>query len=572
MAQQRHPGTSNSVSQILSRSSYIWLPLSIAILFAAPSITFMLPSPTSYLAEEYQPFQALEFWGTKGQAYHKYGPLGNFLLAPGYGISLAYWYLKGTFSTPSTTFPYGFEKPLEQISFLIFQSRVIFLIASVALLGYFVRNLRLITQHKVAIFFAFLFCIATNYPAISILPSTRPDSLMLAFGAAALGVYLQIVYLGLTPLRGLWLSLFAVCAVTSKEMIGPMFILPYLAIGLVGWRATRDSAQERRQFLISVGATLVTAIVVYALLNVVYAPVIWWQRIYYWLFGEGIDSATWGGLESGAITLVDYIWIIGKTVLNNLGPGGIIVALLSVIALVLIQPNRWLLLSLPFISMVAIGLAPIGYARDRFYILAALSLVPMVTAGLAALYDRAGTLVRLRWLTVALAIPALINLVWGTFTWHALTINPDLMIEQHAKAHLSPGTSLYVLFPYATVPGRSRLDWLGYSRDTRPLQEIVDAPPATRAEWLYATTGQISFVENCRQFPARAQMLQRQAGFKIETWSGIEGLGYSKVEVLDLKTPSWFVFDWMPVVQGLRERNTVLVFHKIPSKIPTESK
>jgi hypothetical protein len=226
---------------------------------------------------------------------------------------------------------------------------------------------------------------------------------------------------------------------------------------------------------------------------------------------------------------------------------------------------------MPFISIVALALLPMGYARDRFYILPALCLVPMVTASLSGLWDIAVTRSRLRWLTVALVIPALINLFWGTFIWHALAMSSDLMIEQHAKANLSSGTSLYILFPYSTISGRSRLDLLGYSRDTRSLEEILAAPVNTRADWLYATQMVIDFIDDSQRFPTRAKMLEEFANLNVQTWSGVEGLGYSKVEVLDPKTPSWFVFNWMPVIQGIRDRNTVLVFRKTASKIPTES-
>src|SRR4051812_24781619 len=176
---------------MIRRFAHIWIPCLVILILAAPSVTFMLPACEDYLDEIYQPLQALKFFKTHGTAFHKYGPLPNFLLAPGYGTSLAFWKATGSFAKPSENFPYGFKRPFEQMGFLILQGRVLFLLLGIGCFAYLAHTLRLVTTNRLAIAFAFLLCIATNYILVYSLPNPKPDAPMLAFAAAALAVYIR---------------------------------------------------------------------------------------------------------------------------------------------------------------------------------------------------------------------------------------------------------------------------------------------------------------------------------------------------------------------------------------------
>src|SRR5579871_1138784 len=70
-------------------------PAVLLVAYTAPSITYQLPNYRSNLAEEYQPLQTLKFFSTRGAAFHKYGPMENFLLAPLYGSTILYWKATG---------------------------------------------------------------------------------------------------------------------------------------------------------------------------------------------------------------------------------------------------------------------------------------------------------------------------------------------------------------------------------------------------------------------------------------------------------------------------------------------
>src|SRR5438093_1518921 len=81
---------------------------------------------------------------------------------------------------------------------LILTCRWMFLALSVIPIAYLAHSLRLATESRFAVGFALLFCIATNWALVYVLPIARPDSPMLAFSALALAVYVRILFLGMT--------------------------------------------------------------------------------------------------------------------------------------------------------------------------------------------------------------------------------------------------------------------------------------------------------------------------------------------------------------------------------------
>ncbi|HEX7008626.1 MAG TPA: hypothetical protein VF184_01505, partial [Phycisphaeraceae bacterium] len=472
----------------------LWAALAVVAVLAAPSIWSMVPAYEDHLGENYQPLRALKFFHSRGTAFHKYGPMNNFLLAPGYGASLLYWRLIGQFQSPAEAFPYGFARPLEQLTFLIVQGRIVVLGLSLAMLGLLVMNLRLITPRGPLILAGFLLSIGTDYAAAVSFANTRPDGPMLAFCAAALAVYLRIVYLGLTPRRALALSALAVCAISSKELAGPVWVLPYLGLGWAQWQQSRHDPQDRRRFFQSVSVALVTGVAGYALLNIVYAPGTWWQRMQFWLVGVGKDSAVWGGeLTTPSGSVWGYLGQIGTSLLNNLGPAGSVAAVAAIAAILMLRPRRWVLLSLPFLSLMALGLVPMGYVADRFYTLAALTLTPMMVAGLTAAWERLAQPRSRQALAAALGLAVAVNLLWGTFAWHYLDMNWLRVAEREVHARVEPDTPVYLLALHRHVPGKSRLEAQGYQLDPRPLQAIVDAPADQRPAWVLAEQGQLQF-------------------------------------------------------------------------------
>lgn len=547
----------------LAAAAWIWAPVLVVVVLAWPSVDYMLPGYASHLGENYQPIKALRFFASPWTDYHKYGPMTNFLLAPGYALSLGGWWLTGQFGPPSSDFPYGFARPLEQISFLIWQGRVLFLLLFVGCSIAALRWGRDLVARRWALAAAFLFCVATDFIVMAFVANTRPDGPMFAFLLLWSALYARILVRGLTPARGVGLSLLAVFAITAKEQAATVFVLPYLALG---WRVWRDAwpgaadDEARRALRRAVVGTLATGVVGYLLLNAVYAPAVWLERMSHWLTGGGIDAEVWGGVGSAAMTRLDFARILAATFLNTLGPAGIGVVSVAVATLVVRRPRYWLELLMPFASAVLLGLIPIGYGGDRFTAVATICLWPAVALGLVELAAVLRERPALRRAGAALLAGALgVNLLFATFAWHRLDGLLHYAVEQHLAA--DPPGAARVAMPQMTphVEGKSRLTWLGYAFDPRSLQQVIDAAPGDRPERLYVSAGLMGFLEDAEALPGRVEML-REHGLDLTTFEGFESLGYRLGDTITPQTPAWFVFDWMPVVRSWREGSRVQVY------------
>jgi hypothetical protein len=556
----------------LTRTANVWVPCLILVLLAAPCVTFMIPATQDYVDEIYQPLQALKFFKSHGHAFHKYGPMPNFILAPGYAASIAYWKITGSFSKPSETFPYGFARPFEQMGFLIFQGRLLFLILGVIALAYLGHTLRLVTENKFAIAFALLFCFATNYAVAEQLPSPRPDSPMLAFSALAIAMYLRMLYLGLTVRRGVAFSLFAVFAISSKELAGPLFVLPYLGLIWLAWRrgvsGGADQPGGRRGAERTIRYSFLAGVIAYAMLNIVYAPATWLQRMKFWLVGPGINAEVWGkgGLGSRVVGIIGCLF-------DNFGPGGAIVVAVALIAFIFSKrrkatsdtPNA-VMLALPALSVAVLGLAKLQYPADRFYTILSLALIPVVAKGLDTLFVRSqathfsGRGLE-RTLIGSLCVLAALNIWFATFSWHALRGTFEYVAEKHIVAHVDKAQTISLFNTYPWNPGSTRLDELGYHHDSRSIQQIA-ASRSNPPDWIYATNGKLQFLQDARALPARAEMVRKESGFDVATWAGVEGLGYQLDQTVVPQTPAWFPFDWMPAVKEWKQRRQVLIYRR----------
>ena len=545
-------------------AAWIWAPVLILVVFAAPSVDYMLPSYVSHLGENYQPLRALRFFSSPTTDYHKYGPMANFLLAPGYASSLGYWWLTDQFGNPSGDFPYGLARPLEQISFLLLQGRLLFLILFVSLAVLSLRWLRDAIADHAAVALAFLFCLGTNYCVAGFVANTRPDGPMFAFLLLSVALYARILERGLDLWRGVGLSLLAVFAISSKEVAATVYVLPYLGLGWLAWGKWRDRPEERTALRHTIAATLCAGVGSYLLLNAVYAPTVWLERMTHWLDGSGADSAVWGGLGSGAMSQAEFAIFLFESFLNTLGPGGSLAILLAIAALLIRRPPMWLLLLLPFASVMLLGLIPIGYGSDYFTSVATVALIPAAARGFASLRALLSTWEPARrGIGLLLAVGLAANLVFGTFAWHRLDGFFQRVVERDVEENPPDGATIAQPDWFPHIPGKSRLAWLGYGFDHRSLGGIGEAPHEDRPGRIYMSKGGLGFLEDARHQPARAEMLREQ-GLDVEDWEGIESLGYRLARTIATDTPSWFVFDWMPAVEYWAAVSPVFVYEKVP--------
>jgi len=280
----RRPGLA---ARVASRPA-LWVGLLIALtvgILAAPSVTFLLPNTQSLQVEDYQPLKTLKFFKNRGQSYHKYGPMTNFVLAPGYAAALAWWHTNKEFENPTDKFPYGFKRPASQMTMLILQGRALFLVLGLMAIVWLMFQARLMTPSLGALIAAGSLLIATAPFVAQRLVITRPDSLLFTFLAICLGIYLKIMYLGFTRGRVVAFAVCVVCAITSKEIAGAILILPVLGVAWMAIRSVREKAVTLSSALLSLVLAALAGVVVYALLNVVYAPDVWLERMRFWLFG-----------------------------------------------------------------------------------------------------------------------------------------------------------------------------------------------------------------------------------------------------------------------------------------------
>jgi hypothetical protein len=531
-----------------------WGPMLLSLVYMAPFVPFLLPATQDSLGEIYQPLQALKFFATRGTTFHPYGPAPNFVLAPVYGPTLAYWYATGSLSKPSDDFPYGFSDPVRQLGILIFEHRLVLLMLGLAAFCFLGYRLELVTNRSWARALAMIFCVATSYPILVVIPTGRPDSLMLTCLAAALGVYLAIVYQGLTPARAFWLSTFAVLSISSKEITAFVFVPSYLGLAWTGWWQTRDSPGERRGFLRSLAIGLLTGVLGYALMNIVYAPHNWWRRMEHWLAGPGLAPEVWG-----ATSRLEQVHRFAIDLMTNLGPGGTVVVAVAIGATLAGRPRHLFLLSLPPVGALW-GYLQVRYGGERFLTPLTICLVPLVAAGLGQLlsWPRRPILRAVTALTLILA--AITNVLFAGWCWIDLYSQPDYALERYARAHVPTDRTMTTLSFWPVHPGSTRLEWLGYAYDGRPYQEWT-RDPSGMPDVVFITQGSRGFLNDMKRYPERARLFGKVSGFDFQTYQSLEELGYRLADrIVPASAPSWFPTSWMPWAGDLRVGRPLLVY------------
>jgi hypothetical protein len=519
-------------------------------LLAAPLVGHGLPDYESHLGEEYQPLKALKFFHSRGREFHKWGPADNFLYAPGYALSLFYWKHEGTFGPASPSFPYGFHRPLQQLTTLILQSRILlvcFVLLSLALLG---ANLVAAGFSRLATFFALFLCAASNPVLIWQAVILKGDGPMIAFSSLALGTYVLIARRGITMVRALWLTTFIAWAVTSKESAVPLFALPCLGLVFEGLRRSHPP-ELRASIRRAVAVGLIALVGWYALLNVIYAPSTWLRRMHHLTVGN--DPAIWGGPDRSAS---DYVREIMLALTDNLGPGGMLAAVASIALVLALRPKGSWSVAAPFASYLLLGLLPVGYVPDRFALPAALGLVPLVACAIDALLQRIPSWVHR--LSTVLAVLTGVNLLYANIAWLRLRSRPEDLIEAYVQANLRRDELFSIFSFWPRIPGKSRLEVLGYQLDPRPIAKVVrskhDLPKTVLID-----SDLERWIEDFTRRPKRAEMVAEETGFQAADWQSFKALGYRLTDRLSSPLPGWYPFGWMPLASESNAR-TVLVY------------
>jgi hypothetical protein len=539
-----------AISNLLRRNAVVVLPCAVALLLALPLVIHGLPDYESHQGEEYQPLKTLKFFRSRGHEFHKWGPADNFLYAPGYALSLLYWKHQGTFGPASHNFPYGFHQPLQQLTVLILQSRILLLVFVLSSLAALAMSLVHAGFSRPAAFFALLLCMATNPVLIWHAVLLKGDGPMLAFSSLALGAYITIVRQGLTLARAFWLATFVAWAVSAKESAIALFALPGAALVAVGVRRSQFP-EAKKQAKKAVVLGLVTVAIWYALLNVSYAPDTWLRRVRY-LFSD-LDPEIWGAPDR---SVFDYLSEVFDALTNNLGPGGMVAGVGSLVALIWLRPKCAWLLSLPLASFVLTGMLPTGYLPDRFALPAALSLVPVIAAAVDSLRERNR---QRSWvLMLALLLLGFVNLVYANISWLQLRSAPEDLVEDYVRRHLAKDELFSIFSFWPRIAGKSRLEAMGYRLDSRPihlaLRSRTDLPKT-----IFITSEMQSWVEDFSRRPRRAAMVAGETGFDSKDWERSKALGYRLSGSLSAPLPGWYPFKLLPLPAASSSR-AVLVY------------
>jgi hypothetical protein len=155
---------------------YYTLPILILLIYAHSLIYFYLPNNTDTLDESFEPVKTLKFVHDWGRAVHKWGPMTNLVYAPVYAPFVAYWFWTGDLKSPSTEYPYGFQRPMEQMGALIEVGRVAGLLVGLVATAVYGRSLFQLTGSRLAVFLALMLCMTLSPPLIVSFVSTKPDA------------------------------------------------------------------------------------------------------------------------------------------------------------------------------------------------------------------------------------------------------------------------------------------------------------------------------------------------------------------------------------------------------------
>jgi hypothetical protein len=516
------------------RNLLLLLPLLLILALAFPLLHYQLPNFKSTLTEEYQPFKTLKFLASAGRDFHKWGPVDNFLLAPGYLLTFGWWKLTGQFSRPSSDYPYGLADPLRQISFLILQSRILLLSLGLLATSLYTRALSpLAPRSRAAAPLAVALVIATNPVLVFSLVALKPDAPMIIFSALALAMYVRLLTAGITARRAANFAALAAIAISAKESALPLLALPMLYLLITPFRTRLPNA--RRIAL----ALLLTFTLTYLAVSVLYAPATWWQRMTFWFGGPGMDAGVWGDSHATWLTLASQK-IAGLA--DNLGPAGLPLTLASIGYLLLARPPRILPLVLPLAGFLA-ALVKIGYAADYFIHPLSLALAPLVTLALDRLL--AANRPARSWKHALVAACLLVNFYYAQITWLLPFQAKEILIERDL-ANL-PANAPFSICTLYRPSAKSRLQALGYDQDLRPLPALVADGPANLPEFLYQADDEAAWLADLPNRPQRARMVRDEANFDYRTFPGLAAWNYHPLRTLSPKLPAWYPFTFMPI-------------------------
>ncbi len=495
---------------------------------------FLLPSNHDALAESYEPTKTLRFFYTLGRQQHKWGPMPAFVFAPAYAVLLLCAKLSGGLGQLSRQYPFGFRNPVQVLTQMIFAARLITLAIALGGVFYLTRVLQRALGSVLGPPLAVLLSLTTSMVFLEPLIDSKPDGLMVGFLLFALANYASIVLLGATRSRAYALSFFWVASLSCKELTGGTMLLPFLGLLVAALVSGRVEPARGKRNLRLFAEGCAGAVLLYLLLNVVYSPAGWLERMRY-VFGPLKDPSIWG---DGSQTLASYLLASLTAASGSLGYGGLMLALVA-LAGTIRYPSRVLaLLWLPFVSHFVFTVAAAGYMPAYFM----LPLGPALCLPASYVLSRGIAECRMEARPLALLSATLA----AVCTWMAFCAtatfrfsHPESMIHAALEDRIPRGATVNLA---KLFPGRSEVPEQrpgGTVVDERPLFLIVDSREEERPDFILAPADLQTWAQEIRDRPARAAMILNQTGFDYTRFRGFEALGYQLDSTVSPQFPGW---------------------------------
>jgi hypothetical protein len=340
-----------------------------------------------------------------------------------------------------------------------------------------------------------------------------------------------------------------------------VFVFPYVGLAIDGCIRYRNDKVNGRLFLKNFCVSVSAGIVAYVMLNVAYSPAGWVERMRI-VFGPLKDPAIWAPPnQTTGSYLAGWLW----TGFKILGYGGTALLVASVVAAPALGRSRQVaLLWLPVLSNVVLVPLSAGYFTDSFLSpLPAAVCLPATMAG-AVVVERLGRRPRPRveWVAKTAVVVAVLLAAWAGWMSNRAYVagHPLTLTERYVTSRRSPAETLYPLTLWPRHPGSTRLAYLGYTVDDRPLSEVMRAPPPDRPRWLFMDAKQAVFLDEFKLKPARSSFWEEGTGYDYRAFEGPESLGYRLAERVRPERPPFCVPWLVPGLAESIEENDVLVY------------
>jgi hypothetical protein len=331
------------------------------------------------------------------------------------------------------------------------------------------------------------------------------------------------------------MAFFYVASFSCKELTSLTFVLPYLALIVLGFFGLRRNATEGRRDLQIVTLSCLSAVGFYLLINVVYAPSSWVGRMRY-VFGPLKDPSIWASSgQTYASYLLQSLWAVA----GSLGWAGVLLLIVSLIWTAIYPSSRLLLSWLPFFGHLIFTLATAGYMPPYFMLPLGPALCLPSAIVLSRMIETSSASESLPAITLATLT---VVCAWMAFCATGLFryTHTDSLVRAALTDKIPPGTTINVVNLFSNNGGLPEPAIRGnVLLDPRPLFEIIQAPVSDRPDYLLVSSEGQAWEREIKTRPARAAMLKKQVGFDYSAFTSYESLGYELTGVIQPTLPGW---------------------------------